>query len=90
MARKNLGEAAGDALEQYLGGEGQQQAIIPACRIKFEGMSWDSLEDVPELKDEMSFTVTGPVVARTTRVMKDGEIRDVAIVDVQSVERITG
>jgi len=30
------------------------------------------------------------VVARTTRVMRDGEIRDVAIVDVLSVERITG
>ena len=88
MVRKNLGEAAGDALEQF-GGEGQQRVIIPACRIKFEGMSWDSLNEVPELKDEMSFTVAGRVVARTTRVMKDGEIRDVAIVDVLSVERIT-
>lgn len=82
----SLAEAAAGALGAD--GEEQQIAMIPACRVKFQGMSWDSLDDVPSLKQEMEFRVKGRVVGHGQQVMKDGEIRETATIEVTSVQQI--
>jgi hypothetical protein len=53
------------------------------AKVKFVGMAWE-LVDVPELRDEITFKVTGTVVAIGEEVMKD-DVRKVAKVKVTSV-----
>lgn len=87
MVKRNLGTVASEGLEG-MGGDNQQEPqepLIPACRVKFKGMSWDSLEEVPHLKDEMEFRVKGTVTAHTEEIMRDGEMREVAVVTVSKV-----
>ncbi len=86
-----LGDIAADALQA--GGDelvmsSEQTALIPACRVKFTGMSWDSIEDVPDLKTVVTFTVTAQIVGHTDEVMADGELRHLAKAKVLEVKRI--
>lgn len=84
----SLGDAATEALDGLGGGEDVQEPMIPACKIKFLGVSFDSLDDIPQLKDEMTFTVHGRVVAHGQHVLASGEIRDVASVQVETVTKV--
>lgn len=54
------------------------------AKIKFVGMAWETL-DIPDLRDEVTFTVTGTVVAIGEEVLKD-DVRKVAKVKVTSIE----
>lgn len=53
------------------------------AKVKFVGMAWE-LVDVPQLRDEIVFKVTGTVVAIGEEVMKD-DVRKIAKVKVTSV-----
>lgn len=55
------------------------------AKVKFVGMAWE-IVDVPELRDDVVFKVTGMVVAVGEEVMKDGDVRKVAKVKVTRVE----
>jgi hypothetical protein len=88
---KPLGEVAADALQA--GGEelvmsSEQTTLIPACRIKFEGMAWDSLDQVPGLKTKMKFVVEATIVGHTQKVMADGEMREFANAKVLTVTQV--
>lgn len=82
---ENLGTAAQGALEGA--DEPIQEALIPACKVKFIGMAWDSLDEVPGLKDELTFIVRAQVVGHEQIVdQKTGDIRDLAKAKVSSVQ----
>lgn len=77
--------ALADAAENALGPagpeadiEGEQGALLPACRVKFHGMAWDSLEIVPNLKEKMVFRVEVTITGHEQQVMADGDIRELA------------
>lgn len=86
---KSLGDAAQAALagqdivpDEPAGSE----VLIPACKVKFLGMGWDSLDKVPNLKDRMVLVVEAQVVSHEQMVdQRTGEIRDVAKARVTSV-----
>jgi hypothetical protein len=64
----------------------EDQAHLPGtdyAKVKFVGMAWE-LVDVPQLRDEITFKVTGTVVAIGEEVMKD-DVRKIAKVKVTSV-----
>lgn len=82
-----LADAAAEALAGF-GGEDVQMPLIPACKVKFVGMAWDSLDAVPALKEEMTFEVTGRVIGHGTIVLKSGETRETATIDVTSVKQV--
>lgn len=88
---EDLAGAASAAL-QNTGAElelsGEQTAIMPACKMRFQGMAWDSLDEVPPLKAELTFLVTARVVGHETKVNKDGELRELAKGDVVSVKLV--
>jgi hypothetical protein len=63
--------------------EQQQLEGTDYAKVKFVGMAWE-LVDVPQLRDEITFKVTGIVVAIGEEVMKD-DVRKVAKVKVTSV-----
>lgn len=87
-ARKNdLADAAQDALD----GSGNadtpiQETLVPACKVNFNGMSFDSIEDVPELKQEVTFRVKGMITQRAQKLMKTGDLRELATCQVHTVE----
>ncbi|CAM2953717.1 hypothetical protein [Skermania piniformis] len=62
-----------------------QQPLIEAARLRFNGMSRDSLEDPPDLDEEVVFTVRARCKKQERERMKDGEIRLVAIMEVVDV-----
>ena len=64
--------------------EQQQLEGTDYAKVKFVGMSWE-LVDVPHLRDEVVFKVTGMVVSVGEEVMKD-DVRKVAKVKVTGVE----
>lgn len=64
--------------------EQQQLDGTNYAKVKFVGMAWE-LVDVPHLRDEVVFKVTGMVVAVGEEVLKD-DVRKVAKVKVTSVE----
>jgi len=64
-------------------GEQQQLDGTDYAKVKFVGMAWE-LVDVPQLRDEITFKVTGTVVAIGEEVMKD-DVRKIAKVKVTSV-----
>lgn len=64
-------------------GEQQQLEGTDYAKVKFVGMAWE-LVDVPQLRDEITFKVTGTVVAIGEEVMKD-DVRKIAKVKVTSV-----
>jgi hypothetical protein len=61
------------------------EALIDAHRIKFAGMGMDQLDDAPALDEKKVFTVEATCTAVTRERMKDGEIRHVARMTVDSV-----
>lgn len=85
-----LAAAAGDGLGEDLEMSGEQQVLIPACRVKFNGMAWDSLDEVPALKDEMVFVVKARIIGHGTQLMKDGEIREFATAECLKVAVFEG
>lgn len=68
--------------------EQQQDSIegLEACRVKFVGMSMDSLEDPPEIDDEMTFVVRTRCVGSGRQRMKDGELRHTRSMEVLTLE----
>lgn len=56
------------------------------AKVKFVGMAWE-LVDVPQLRDVITFKVTGTVVAIGEEVMKD-DVRKIAKVKVTSVVEV--
>lgn len=92
VATKKKDTALADAAEEALGEtgpeadmDGEQGELFPACRVKFQGMAWDSLEVVPDLKQKMVFRVEGTVVGHEQQVRADGEIRDFAKVKCEKI-----
>jgi hypothetical protein len=87
---KNLAEASQEALDgepvEETGQPGEQTALVPACKIKFQGVSYDSLEKVPDLKETVSFIVTGRVVGHEEKVYAGGDIRTIVKVDASNVK----
>jgi hypothetical protein len=86
----SLSDAAEEALANAATGPelkltGEQTALVPACKMKFQGMAWDSLDEVPALKSRLFFLVEAVVVGHETKVMKDGDVRELAKGDVVSV-----
>jgi hypothetical protein len=86
----DLADAAGqalDGLDHATDLPPGQAALIPACKARFLGMAWDSLDTVPDLNQELRFTVSGTVVAHEQHVDKrTGDVRDLVKVNVTSVK----
>jgi hypothetical protein len=81
----------GSTVPETDGKPGEQLAAIPACQVKFLGMSYDSLDDVPGLKEEVTFIVTGRVVGHEEKVGKtDGNVRTIVKVDATDVRPYNG
>lgn len=59
---------------------------LDACRVKFVGMSMDSLDDPPEIDDEMTFIVRTRCVGAGRKRMKDGELRRTRDMEVLTLE----
>lgn len=87
---RSLADAANDALGSSEGDEVPegQQVLVPACKVKFVGMTYDSMDDVPKLKETVKFEVEGWVEGHGQKVMKDGEVRELANVRVTSVKQV--
>lgn len=68
--------------------EQQQEPIegLESVRVKFVGMSMDSLEDPPEIDDEMTFVVRMRCVGSGRQRMKDGELRHTRSMEVLTLE----
>ena len=68
----------------------QQEALdgLDATRIKivFTNMTSDSLETLPEIHDRQTFTVTCVCTGRGLELMKDGELRRTARMEVVGLE----
>lgn len=66
----------------------QQEPIegMEACRVKFVGMSMDSIEEPPDIDDEMTFLVTTRCVGSGRQRMKDGELRLTRSMEVLTLE----
>ena len=81
-----LGEAAAAAVSHI--GDPSQEALDGmenVNKVKFVGMSMDSLEDLPKIGTEMTFTVRARCVGTGEEEMRDGHIRHFAKMDVLSV-----
>jgi hypothetical protein len=61
------------------------EPLIEASRVKFAGMSSDSLEDPPKLDEARTYTVEATCTAITRERMKDGEMRLVAKMQVDEL-----
>lgn len=59
---------------------------LEATRVKFVGMAADSLDDLPEIDDEMTFMVRARCTGRGKERMKDGELRATARMEVLTLE----
>ena len=66
------------------------EPLIEASRVKFAGMSSDSLEDPPKLDEARTYTVQATCTAITRERMKDGEMRLVAKMQVDELREGTG
>lgn len=62
-----------------------QEPLLEAARVRFVGMSLDSLDEPPELDDTMTFEVKATCTGRLRERMRDGELRRVAIMTVDEV-----
>lgn len=82
----DLSNAADDALDVFKGNDVQQTAMVPSYKTKFVGMTYDSMDEVPQIDDEFTFIVKGTVVGLNKERRKNGEIVDIAKIDVTSVE----
>jgi len=61
------------------------EPLIEASRVKFAGMSSDSLADPPKLDEARTYTVEATCTAITRERMKDGEMRLVAKMQVDEL-----
>lgn len=80
----SLGEAA-DAGLTNLGEQDALDGMESATKIKFVGMSYDTLDDAPTIGSEVVFLVRGRVVGHGQEEMADGHVRETAKVKVLSV-----
>jgi hypothetical protein len=85
----SLGEAAQSALSEF-GDDGAVQEPLDGTeylKVKFLGMSLDSLEDTIELGSMMTFTVEARCIGEGTDISKtDGHKKRFVKMDVQSVK----
>jgi hypothetical protein len=88
----SLGDAATSALSEF-GDEGSTQDPLDGTdylKVKFMGMSMDSLEDEIELGSMMTFTVQARCIGEGTDISKqDGHKKRFVKMDVQSVKVVT-
>lgn len=83
----DLGEVARQGLEDVEDQGGPQGMFkdMDYTKVKFVGVQYDTLELPLKIGDEVVFLVQGRVTAVGDEAMKDGHIRHVAKVEVQSV-----
>lgn len=82
----DLGDIAGEALS----GAETQEVLDDTdfMKVKFVGMAFDSLDQEIEIGDEMVFRVRARCIGVGQEARKsDGAIRNLAKMDVQSVQR---
>lgn len=85
-----LGDAATEALNDLAAdGYSATQDVLEETdylKVRFVGMSFDSLDKNIKIGDEMTFTVRARCVGTAEEASKvDGQIRHIAKMDVQSV-----
>ncbi len=81
-----LAEAATDGLDEFMEEPKESQvALLPACKVKFNGLQYDSMEKVPGLKESLRFEIEGYVVAHGQTVLANGEVQDTATVKVTRI-----
>ena len=86
-----MAEAATDGLEEFMEEpKGSQVALVPVCKVKFNGLQYDSMDKVPELKQSLRFEIDGYVVAQGQTVLANGEVQDTATVKVTRIVPIDG
>ena len=86
----DLAEAATDGLDEFMEGPKESQiALVPACKVKFNGLQYDSMEKVPALKESLRFEIEGYVVAHGQTVLANGEVQDTATVKVTRVSPVS-
>ncbi|QGJ96517.1 hypothetical protein SEA_BEATUSCOMEDENTI_78 [Arthrobacter phage BeatusComedenti] len=84
-----LGEAASAALDEYADGTAEQEPLdgTDYLKVKFLGMSMDSLEDDIPLGQELTFLVRARCIGEGTDISKqDGHKKRFRKMDVQSVK----
>lgn len=83
----SLGDAAAQALDSMGDEMGAQQVLdgTDYAKVKFVGMSYDSLETEFKIGDEATFLVRARCVGSGDEEMRDGHIRHVVKMDVRSV-----
>lgn len=81
-----LGDAAATAVS-HIGDPSQHalEGMENLNKVKFVGMSMDSLDDLPKIGDEVTFLVRTRCVGTGEEEMRDGHVRHFAKMDVQSV-----
>lgn len=86
----SLGDAATSALSEFGGEDGVEQDPLEGTdylKVKFMGMSMDSLEDDIALGAMMTFTVQARCIGEGTDISKtDGHKKRFVKMDVQSVK----
>lgn len=82
----SLAEAASAAVT-HIGDPSQDafEGMENLNKVKFVGMSMDSLDDLPKIGTEMTFVVRARCVGTGEEEMRDGHVRHFAKMDVQSV-----
>jgi hypothetical protein len=89
----SLADAASNALDDGSAGNlelvQEQTALVPACKVKFQGMSYNDLDDVPSLKEEVAYFLTGRVIGHEEKISAQGDLREEAKVKVNQVKKVT-
>lgn len=84
-----MAEAATDGLEEFMEPvKDEQKALVPVVKVKFNGLQYDSMDSIPELKESLKFEIEGYVVAHGQTVLANGEIQDTATVKVTRVQPV--
>lgn len=82
----DLAAEAADGLDVFAQpAEGAQLPLVPACKVKFNGLQYDSMDELPELKTSLTFVIEGYVVGHGQHVKANGEIQETATVKVTKV-----
>lgn len=87
-AQVNLGDAATAGLGVFTDGSGATQEEFDGMdysKVRFVGLSFDSLDQDIKIGDEHTFTVRARCVGAGDEEMKDGHVRHVVKMDVKSV-----
>jgi hypothetical protein len=81
-----LAEAASSGLDVFTEPATEQQVpLVPVCKVKFNGLQFDSMEKLPDLKESLRFEIEGYVVGHGQMVLANGEVQDLATVKVTRV-----